>query len=75
MSNSYYPKNWNANGIGWYNPHAMQIGFNLPDNKSVSSSSGVSSLSGNSNVYPPSPISGANLSYGFAPGIIAWFIT
>lgn len=63
MAFNYYPKNWHANGMGWYNPAAMQTGWKVPPPSAPrapdaystgSSSSGVSSAC----PYPTSGPSG-----------------
>ncbi|XP_055707120.1 calpain-B-like isoform X4 [Phlebotomus papatasi] len=73
MAFNYYPKNWHANGMGWYNPAAMQTGWKIPPPSAPraldaystgSSSSGVSSAC----PYPTSGPSGMptpHSAYGF----------
>ncbi|KFB50194.1 hypothetical protein ZHAS_00018260 [Anopheles sinensis] len=62
--NYYYPKNWNANGLGWINPAAFNQSPPASQWPTVPSptSSGYSSLN-------PS-ISGQSLSYGFNPSVM-----
>ncbi|XP_053677974.1 MAPK-interacting and spindle-stabilizing protein-like [Anopheles nili] len=62
--NYNYPKNWNANGLGWINPAAFAQSPPASQWPTVPSpvSSGYSSLN-------PS-ISGQSLSYGFNPNVM-----